>query len=64
MSRLKTVEFYDEQNAICARLILGNVAKYGGPDSLMVVWAKSFVSRIEAPPADSECGPLFSGKAA
>ena len=64
MTPKKTVDFYRDQNEQAARLILADVARYGGPDSLMGQWAALIVGRIEAPPADWEAGPLFAGKAA
>ena len=60
----RKVEQYTTGNLEAARLILADVERYGGPDSLMGQWAKLIVGRIEAPPADAECGPLFRQAAA
>ena len=58
------MDFYRQQNEMAARLILCDLERYGGADSLMGQWARLIVGRIEAPPADAEAGPLFSGRMA
>ncbi len=49
---------YDQQNEQAARIILQNVAKHGGEDSGMVVWARLCLARIERE-RQERIGPLF-----
>ena len=65
MSKAKrAVEHYRTSNLEAAHIILADVQRYGGPDSLMATWAKLFIERIEARPEDREAGPLFAQRAA
>lgn len=48
---------YQKANEEAARIILASEARYGGPDSLMVQWARVVIEK--AAPKDAECGPLF-----
>lgn len=38
-SRLEHIERYAAENRTCAKLILLDPERYGGPESLMVQWA-------------------------
>ena len=49
------VEQYASQNRASAAIILADVARYGGPESVLVTWART----VTASPKDSEAGPLF-----
>jgi hypothetical protein len=60
MARQSAAARYDQQNELCARLVLADVAKFGGPDSLMMRWAALVLER--AKPAVR--GPLFEGRRA
>ena len=60
----RAADHYRAANETCARVILADVQRYGGPDSLMVVWARLVIERNQAPPADAEAGPLFERWAA
>lgn len=42
---------FERSNTIAARVILADIDKYGA-DSLMVEWAKAFLSRMEAERGD------------
>ena len=52
--RKRTITGHDA-NVLAARIILADVAQYGGEESLMVQWAR----RIEAKAAPRIEGPLF-----
>jgi hypothetical protein len=51
---------YDQQNELCARIILADVERFGGPDSLMVIWARLVVEQMQP----TIKGPLFTEKRA
>jgi hypothetical protein len=53
-------QFYGAANETCARLILADVAKYGGETSLMATWARLVVAKG----APTVRGPLFAQRAA
>jgi hypothetical protein len=42
-------------NLEAARVILADIERYGGEESVLVVWART----VTASPKDSEAGPLF-----
>jgi hypothetical protein len=46
---------YVEGNRQSAAVILADVARYGGEESVLVTWART----VKASPKDSEAGPLF-----
>jgi hypothetical protein len=51
---------YRAANETCARLVLADLARYGGPDSLMGQWARLIVERAQP----TIKGPLFAQGAA
>jgi hypothetical protein len=55
----RAAEHYAAGNLEAARLIQADVARYGGPDSLMARWAEMVIERSEAPPENWEAGELF-----
>jgi hypothetical protein len=57
MAKLNTADIYREQNLQAARVILQDVERFGGPESLAVRWALMVMAK--AAPADVEAGPLF-----
>jgi hypothetical protein len=60
----KSASGYGQQNRRAAEIIMKDPERYGGPESLMVQWALLVLSRVGAPPADAEAGPLFERWAA
>jgi hypothetical protein len=56
----RTAARYSADNETAARLILADAAKYGGPDSLMVQWARMIIERAQP----SIEGPLFDRRRA
>jgi hypothetical protein len=48
-------EGFDRGNRLAARAILSDMAKYGGPESLMVQWAKAVIESAQP----TIKGPLF-----
>jgi len=58
--KLRGADHYRQQNEQAANLILQDVQRYGGPDSLMVTWARLVVERA----APTVRGPLFAEKRA
>ena len=42
-SNQRKLEAYREQNEQTAKVILADIAKYGGAESLMVIWATAVV---------------------
>ncbi len=56
MARQTAAARYDVDNMAAARLILAHIDHHGGPDSLMVRWARLVVARA-VPKIE---GPLFS----
>lgn len=46
---------YASQNEQSAAIILADVARFGGEQAELVVWART----VMASPKDSEAGPLF-----
>lgn len=62
MSTLKRpTDRYQDANLEAARIIAADPERYGG---LPLAWAQATLARIELPPDDVECGPLFEGEAA
>ena len=59
-AKLRAADHYRAANDQAANLILENVQRYGGPDSLMVQWARLVVARA-VPKIE---GPLFERRAA
>jgi hypothetical protein len=59
----RTADHYRAVNELCARIIAADPAKYQ-PGSLPAMFALLVLSRVEAPPADAEAGPLFRQRAA
>ena len=55
----RAADRYRAANETCARVILADIQRYGGPGSLMAIWARLVIERSQAPPADAEAGPLF-----
>jgi hypothetical protein len=51
---------FDEGNRACARLILANIERHGGKQSLAGQWAQRILN--PAPPKDSAAGPLFQSR--
>jgi hypothetical protein len=56
----RVAEHYREQNEQVANLILQDVQRYGGPESLMVVWAVMVIEKA----MPTVHGPLFAEKRA
>jgi hypothetical protein len=59
-AKLRTSERYATQNEAAARAILADPDRYPG---LPAIWARMYLSRVEAPPEDAEAGPLFRAAA-
>ena len=59
-AKLRAVDHYRVANEQAANLILQNVQRYGGPGSLMVVWARLVLERLQ-PKIE---GPLFQQRRA
>jgi hypothetical protein len=51
---------YDQQNELCARLILSDLQRFGGDGAGLVVWARLVLERLQ-PKIE---GPLFERRAA
>ena len=51
---------YDQENEMCALLILADREAFGGPESLMVRWARLVVEKS----LPTVRGPLFRQRAA
>jgi hypothetical protein len=60
MKPKRAADQYRRANLEAARIIVADVQRYGGESAGLVRWARLFVSRVEAPPADWEAGPLFA----
>jgi hypothetical protein len=60
----RAADHYRAANETCARVILADIQRYGGPDSLVAVWARLFIERSQAQPTNAEAGPLFERWAA
>ena len=54
-------DHYCAANLEAACAIAADVSKYP-PGSLSAAWAAIVLSRIKAPPADADAGPLFAGE--
>jgi hypothetical protein len=48
---------YQKANEEAAGIVLQDVAKYGGEQAGLVIWARMI--ELKAAPKDAECGPLF-----
>lgn len=51
----KAADCYRADNETCARLVLADLERYGGPDSLMCQWARVIIERAQP----TIKGPLF-----
>lgn len=51
---------YDTQNQKAARIILSDIARYGGEGSLMVTWSRVVIEKAQP----TVRGPLFETRAA
>ncbi|MGA2769980.1 MAG: hypothetical protein ABSG26_04100 [Bryobacteraceae bacterium] len=60
MKARQTADHYRAANEQAAKLVLQDVQRYGGPDSLMVVWAHLVLAKM----APTVHGPLFERRAA
>jgi hypothetical protein len=49
---------YSAANSEAARVILSDVAKYGGPESLAAQWARAYMERVKRDDV-ARIGPLF-----
>lgn len=50
-TNLARIEEYARANRECARIILADIERYGGPKSLMVQWAHMILEGYKATPA-------------
>lgn len=49
--QLARIERYAAANRECAQIILAEPERYGGPESLMVQWARMILDGYQATPA-------------
>ena len=49
---------YSAGNLECARIVAASEAKYGGPESLAVRWARAYMERVKRDDV-ARIGPLF-----
>jgi hypothetical protein len=59
MTAKRAADHYRAGNLEVATVVLADPERYGGETAGLVQWARLFISRVEAPPADWEAGPLF-----